>query len=126
MAKRNVRKTRYNKTELKEFRNIINEKLEKAQEQLAFYMNELSENANNADAKLKGMEDGVTSMETERLTNMAGRQKKLVQYLQNALLRIENGVYGVCRESGQLISKERLKAVPHATLSINAKQAKSK
>ena len=70
--------------------------------------------------------DGLSTVESERLTTLAGRQRKLISHLENALIRIKNKVYGVCRESGVLISKERLMAVPHATLSIAAKQTKNK
>ena len=78
--------------------------------------------AENSDAKIKGLDDGITTMENETTSNMAARQRKLIQHLENALIRIQNKAYGVCRETGKLISKERLRAVPHATLSIQAKQ----
>ena len=119
-------KTRYNDEELKEFEAIIDEKLAKAQEQLDFYMNQLQDFAENPDTKIKGLDDGISTMETERLTTMAARQKKLIQHLENAKVRIKNNIYGVCRVTGKLISKERLRAVPHATLSIEAKQGKTK
>jgi RNA polymerase-binding transcription factor DksA len=121
-TKKKVEKTRYADKELAEFDEIIVKKLAIANEQLAYYKNQLSEMAENADAKIKGLDDGLTTMESERITQMAARQKKLIQHLDNARIRIQNKVYGVCRESGKLISKERLKAVPHATLSIEAKQ----
>lgn len=115
-------KTRYSDNELEEFKQIIDLKLAKAQEQLAFYRNQLRDLADSADAKSKGLDDGVGSAESERLTNMASRQQNLIQHLENAQIRIKNKVYGICRQTGKLISKERLKAVPHATLSIAAKQ----
>ncbi|NND06041.1 MAG: TraR/DksA family transcriptional regulator [Saprospiraceae bacterium] len=115
-------KTRYSDQELEEFSKIIDAKLAKAQEQLAFYRNQLRDLADSADAKSKGLDDGVGSAESERLTNMASRQQNLIKHLENAKIRIKNKVYGICRKSGKLISKERLKAVPHATLSIEAKQ----
>jgi DnaK suppressor protein len=115
-------KTRYSDEELEEFRVLIEGKLEKAKEQLGFYLNELEDMADNPDSKLKGLDDGISTVENERLTNMASRQRKHIQHLENALIRIQNKVYGVCRETGKLISKERLRAVPHATLSIEAKQ----
>ena len=115
-------KTRYSDNELEEFKQIIDLKLAKAQEQLAFYRNQLRDLADSADAKSKGLDDGVGSAESERLTNMASRQQNLIQHLENAQIRIKNKVYGICRQTGKLISKERLKAVPHATLSIEAKQ----
>lgn len=115
-------KTRYSDEELEEFRVLIEKKLERAQEQLQFYLDQLSELADNPDAKVKGLDDGIGTVESERLTNMAGRQRRHIQHLENALIRIRNKAYGVCRVTGKLISKERLKAVPHATLSIEAKQ----
>ena len=123
-AKKQVKKTRYNDKELKEFQALIDDKLAKAQEQMQYYMNQLSESADNADNKVKALDDGVSTLENERLITMASRQKKLIQHLENALLRIKNKTYGICRESGDLISKERLRAVPHATLSIKAKQGR--
>ncbi|MCG8331461.1 MAG: TraR/DksA C4-type zinc finger protein [Chitinophagales bacterium] len=115
-------KTRYSDEELEEFRVLIQKKLDKANQQLAFYTEQLSDMADSADAKIKGLDDGIGTAENERLSNMAARQRKHIQHLENALIRIQNKVYGVCRVTGQLISKERLKAVPHATLSIEAKQ----
>jgi RNA polymerase-binding transcription factor DksA len=115
-------KTRYTDAELAEFEKLINDKLAVAHEQLSFYLEQIQELSENDDSKLKGLDDGISSVETERLYTMAARQKKLIQHLDNAKLRIKNKVYGICRETGKLISKERLKAVPHATLSIEAKQ----
>ena len=120
--KTNEEKTRYTDKELAEFESIIDKKLEIAREQLEFYKNQLQELADNPDAKIKGLDDGITTMESERINQMAARQRKLIQHLENAKIRIKNKVYGICRETGKLISKERLKAVPHATLSIEAKQ----
>ena len=115
-------KTKYNDSELAEFEKVIDEKLTKAKEQLSYYMDQIQELSENDDSKLKGLDDGISSVETERLYTMAARQKKLIQHLENAKLRIKNKVYGICRVTGKLISKERLMAVPHATLSIEAKQ----
>lgn len=115
-------KTRYSDSELKEFDQLLDEKLSFAHEQLLFYMDQIKELSENDDSKLKGLDDGISSVETERLYTMAARQKKLIQHLDNAKLRIKNNVYGVCRVTGKLIAKERLMAVPHATLSIEAKQ----
>ncbi len=117
-------KSRYSDSELEEFDALIDEKLKEANDQLAFYKSQLEERANNPDAKVKGLDDGIGTAENERLSTMASRIQKHVQHLQNAKLRIQNKVYGICRESGKLISKERLRAVPHATLSIAAKQSK--
>lgn len=115
-------KTRYSDEELEEFEKIIDKKLRKAKDQLAFYMGQLSDRAESADSKVRGLDDGTGTAENERLTSMAARQKKHISHLENAKIRIQNKIYGVCRETGTLISKERLKAVPHATLSIAAKQ----
>ncbi len=117
-----VEKTRYSDEELEEFRLLISKKLDRAQEQLEFYLEQMSELADNPDAKIKGLDDGIGTLESERLTQMAARQRKHIQHLENALIRIQNKAYGICRVTGKLISKERLRAVPHATLSIEAKQ----
>lgn len=115
-------KTRYSDEELKEFDILLDEKLEKAREQMQFYLNQLKELSESPDSKIKGLDDGISTSEMERLTAMAGRLKKHIQHLENAKIRIKNKVYGICRVTGKLISKERLRAVPHATLSIEAKQ----
>ena len=115
-------KTRYSDKELKEFEKIIDQKIVKARDQLGFYMEQIKEIGESSDAKQKNLDDGTTSAETERLYTLASRQRKLIEHLDKAKLRIKNKVYGICRETGKLISKERLKAVPHATLSIKAKQ----
>ena len=99
-------------------------KLGKAKDQLGFYMGQLTEMAESDDAKVKGLDDGIGTAENERLTTMAARQQKHIQHLENALIRIKNKVYGVCRETGKLIDKKRLLAVPHATLSIHAKNSR--
>ena len=118
--------TRYSDEELAEFEGIIDKKLSQAKKQLEFYTIQLKSQAENTDSKLKGLDDGRSSTEIERLTTLASRHKRHIQHLENAKLRILNKVYGVCRQSGRLISKERLKAVPHATLSIEAKQSRKK
>lgn len=115
-------KTRYSDEELKEFEALIDEKLEKAREQLNYYEEMLEDFADNADNKVKGLDDGASTQETESVARLAGRTRKHIEHLQNAKIRIQNKVYGVCRETGKLIAKERLRAVPHATLSIEAKQ----
>ncbi len=115
-------KTRYTDKELKEFKKLIDEKLEEAKKQLEFYLTQLSETANNPDSKVKGLDDGNGTAENERLSRMALRMKKHIQHLENAKLRIQNKVYGICRVYGKLISRERLLAVPHATMSIEAKE----
>lgn len=119
---KNEPKSRYSDEELNEFKALIEEKLEKAKSELNFYLQQLSDMADNPDAKIRGLDDGIGTAESERLSTMANRQKKYIQHLENALIRIQNKVYGICRKTGKLISKDRLKAVPHATLSIEAKQ----
>ena len=120
----NGEKTRYSDDELEEFKVLIENKLVKAKEQLNFYLTQLGEINENQSAKIKGLDDGNGTLELERITTLAARQRKHIHHLENALLRIQNKVYGVCRVTGKLISKGRLKAVPHATLSIHAKQAR--
>lgn len=118
----NLDKTKYTEAELSEFESIIDEKLVNAKQQLKFYLMQLGDMADNQDAKVKGLDDGIGTAEAERLTSLAARQKKHIQHLENAKIRIKNNVYGICRVTGKLISKQRLRAVPHATLSIEAKQ----
>lgn len=125
-SKKTLTKTRYSKPELDEFKSLINKKLARANEQLHFFQSQLDDLIDNPDAKLKGLDDAVGVAETEHLTNSVNRLKKHINHLENALIRIENSVYGVCRATGKLISKERLRAVPHATLSIEAKLSRKK
>lgn len=115
-------KTRYSDDELQEFRELIEEKLEVAKKQLASFLEQITISGESSDSKVKGLDDAVSGVERERMTRLASRQKKHIQHLENALLRIQNKVYGICRDTGKLISKERLRAVPHATLSIAAKE----
>lgn len=115
---------RYSDEELNEFKIILEKKLSRAQDDFDFYLESLKEMADNPDAKVKGLDDGTVSVENERLNSLASRQQKLIKHLEAALTRIENRSYGVCRETGTLIPKERLKAVPHATLSMEAKLAR--
>lgn len=115
-------KTRYSDQELAEFQALIEKKLQRATAELEYYQSQLAEAADNPDAKVRGLDDGTGTMENEDLFHNAGRQQKLIKHLENALIRIHNKSYGICRETGELISKERLRAVPHATLSIGAKK----
>lgn len=115
------RKTRYTEKELEFFKKLIDKKLIEAQSQLEFYLEQIKNTGTNPDSKLKGLDDGTSTTETEQMYSLAARQRKYIQHLENAKLRIKNKIYGVCRVTGNLISKERLKAVPHATLSMNAK-----
>ncbi len=116
------KKSRYSDKELAEFEELIDQKLNEAREQLNFYVSLLAESANVQDNKVRGLDDGTGTAENERLSNMAARLNKHIQHLENAKIRIKNKVYGICRVTGERISKERLRAVPHATLSIKAKQ----
>lgn len=121
----NTEKTRYSDAELQEFKAIILDKIAIAKEELGALTRTLSNsNANGTDdtaGTYKTLEDGSATMEKEQTNQLAARQKKFIDNLEAALVRIENKTYGVCRETGKLIQKERLKAVPHTTLSIEAK-----
>jgi len=123
MVKKATETLRYGDEDLKEFRILVTEKIAEAEERLNYYLRLLNEHGQTEDAKVRGLDDGLNTIETERLSTMASRQKKLINHLRNALIRIENKSYGICRVTGNLISKQRLKAVPHATLSIKAKEA---
>ena len=119
-------KKRYGKEELQEFKELILKKLEKAKRDFDMYKSALSHNDSNDTADtsptFKVLEEGATVLSKEEAGRLAERQAKFIQHLNAALVRIENGTYGICRETGNLISKERLRAVPHATLSIDAKK----
>lgn len=122
-------KTRYSDEELQEFKDLINKKLEAAKSELNYLQEQINRSGNigdDSDTKFSGLEDGSATVEREYLNNMASRQIQYISHLEKALVRIENKTYGVCRETGKLISKERLRAVPHATLSIEAKKAQKK
>jgi RNA polymerase-binding protein DksA len=116
--------TRYNDDDLEAFKEIIENKIKRARGQLEYFEQQLQAMADNPDAKVKGLDDGTGTAESEAISGMALRQQKLLKHLENALIRIQNKTYGICRETGKLISKERLKAVPHATLSIAAKRSR--
>lgn len=119
--KKNQEKTSYSDEELAVFRKLIEEKLNNAREQLKFYTDQLTELAENTDSKIKSLDDGASTSELETLARLASRQEKLIDHLEKAKIRVDNKVYGICRVTGKLISKERLMAVPHATLSMEAK-----
>ena len=118
-------KTRYTDAELEEFREIINEKLGKAQKDYELLRNGITNLDGNdvmdTSPTFKVLEEGAATLSKEESGRLAQRQMKFIQHLQAALVRIENKTYGICRETGKLIPKERLRAVPHATLSIEAK-----
>lgn len=121
-------KTRYSDAELEEFRQIINEKLEKAQRDYELLRDGMTNMDGNdvmdTSPTFKVLEEGAATLSKEESGRLAQRQMKFIQHLQAALVRIENKTYGICRETGKLIPKERLRAVPHATLSIEAKNQK--
>lgn len=119
-------KTRYTEEELKEFQVLINRKLEKAREEYKILKETLNRNNDEGTDATSGgntkvLEDGAETAEKENLSQLAARQQKYITNLENALVRIKNGTYGICSVTGKLISKERLIAVPHTTQSIEAK-----
>jgi RNA polymerase-binding transcription factor DksA len=120
-----TQKTRYSDAELQEFKEIILDKMNIAREELLSLTTSLSNpNANGTEdtsGAYKTLEDGSATLEKEQINQLAARQKKFIDNLESALVRIENKTYGICRETGKLIPKERLRAVPHATLSMEAK-----
>ncbi|MBQ8101047.1 MAG: TraR/DksA family transcriptional regulator [Paludibacteraceae bacterium] len=122
-------KTRYTDEELEEFRTLINEKLEVAKaeyEHLRQMVAGEGNDVNDTSPTFKVLEEGASVLNKEEMGRLAQRQMKYIQNLQAALIRIENKTYGICRVTGKLIPKERLRAVPHATLSIEAKEKMNK
>ncbi len=121
-------KTRYSDEELQEFKELILKKLEKAQRDYELLksniMNTDGNDVSDTSPTFKVLEEGASTLSKEEAGQLAQRQMKFIQHLQAALVRIENKTYGICRETGVLIPKERLRAVPHATLSIDAKNKK--
>jgi len=121
---------RYSDTDLAEFREIIQRKLDSAKKELSYLQGLITRKdemgGDNDDARYMTMEDGSMSMEREQLSQMASRQITFIDHLEKAVMRIENKTYGICRVTGQLIDKARLRAVPHATLSIEAKMGAAK
>ena len=116
---------RYSDADLAEFRELIQRKLESAKKELVYLQGLITRKdemgGDNDDARYMTMEDGSMSMEREQLSQMASRQITFIDHLEKAIMRIENKTYGICRVTGRLIDKARLRAVPHATLSIEAK-----
>ncbi len=119
---------RYSDTELNEFKELIQRKLEAAKKELTYLQGLITRKddmgGDEGDNRYMTMEDGSLSMEREQLSQMASRQITFIDHLEKALMRIENKTYGICRVTGKLIDKARLRAVPHATLSIEAKMGK--
>ena len=122
-------KTRYSDKELQEFKGLIAERLESSRKELKYLHEQINRTAevgsDDSSMKFSGLEDGTGTSEKEYLSQMASRQITYIDHLEKALIRIANKTYGICRVTGKLISKERLRAVPHATLSIEAKKAQA-
>ncbi len=118
-------KTRYSDEELKEFREIIEKKLKEAKDGLKLlteaYTTQNANDTNDTSPSFKILEEGSQVLSKEENGQLAARQEKFIRDLENAMIRIENKTYGICRVTGKLISKERLRSVPHATMSIEAK-----
>ena len=121
----NEEKTRYSEEELKEFEALIKDKLSTAKDELTMLKQTLNRSnetgTDSTSGNTKVLEDGADTAEKENLTQLAARQQKFISNLENALVRIKNGTYGVCIDTGKLIQKERLRAVPHTMHSIEAK-----
>ena len=121
-------KTRYSDAELEEFRQLIEEKLEIAKqeyEELRSYVsNSDSNDITDTSPTFKSLEEGASTLSKEASGQLAQRQMKFIQHLEAALIRIKSKTYGICRETGKLIPRERLRAVPHATLTVEAKNKK--
>ena len=121
---------RYSDSELHEFRELITRKLETAKKELGYLQGLITRKdemgGDDTDNRYMTMEDGSLSMEREQLSQMASRQITFIDHLEKAMMRIENKTYGICRVTGKLIDKARLRAVPHATLSIEAKMGIAK
>ncbi|MBL7743412.1 MAG: TraR/DksA family transcriptional regulator [Chitinophagaceae bacterium] len=129
MYEQNGPTMRYSDADLTEFREIITKKLDAAKKELAYLQGLITRRDEGGDmdeARYMTMEDGSVSMEREQLSQMASRQITFIDHLEKAMMRIENKTYGICRVTGKLIDKARLRAVPHATLSIEAKQMMNK
>jgi len=123
-------KTRYSDEELLEFKELIISKMTKAKDELDYLQDSIKSPGENATddtfSANKLLEDNSISTEKEHMSQLAERQRKFVKNLEDALVRIENKTYGICKETGKLISKERLRAVPHTTLSMEAKLKQSR
>lgn len=133
MAKVNeetVERVRYSDEELQEFKELILEKLAKAREDYDMLKAQITHSSSNdtedTSPSFKVLEEGSASQAKEEASQLASRQYKFIQNLEAALVRIENKTYGICRETGKLIPKERLRLVPHATLSVEAKNSHNK
>jgi len=118
-------KLRYSDADLQEFRQLIQDKIDKAEKDLVLikesFINDQNNGTDDTSPTFKAFEEGAETLSKEQNSILAGRQEKFVRDLKHALIRIQNKTYGICRVTGKLIPKERLRAVPHATLSIEAK-----
>lgn len=124
IMEKEITKTKYSDSELQEFRTLIEYKIKLAREELNELVGTLSaSNTNGDDAAIAGktLEDGSATYEKEQTNQLAARQKKFIEQLEAALIRIQNKTYGICRVTGNLIPAERLRAVPHTTMSMEAK-----
>lgn len=123
-------KTRYSDAELADFKELILQKLDKAKADLdlikSAYMNDLNNGTDDTSPTFKAFEEGSETLSKEANSALAIRQEKFIRDLKNALVRIENKTYGICKVTGKLINKDRLKLVPHATMSIEAKNQQQK
>ena len=121
---------RYTDADLEEFRVIISKKLADAEADFKYFQGQLDHSDKTSGGTSEGtsdlMEDGANSLSREKMAELSSRQRKFIQQLKGALVRVDNKSYGICRDTGKLISKERLKIVPHTTLSIEAKNAQNK
>lgn len=120
-------KSRYSEEELQEFQNLLQKKLDAAQTELKHLKGSILKVSSGYDDNHGGskpLEDGADALEKEQLNQLAARTQKYISQLQNALVRIKNGTYGVCVDTGKLISRDRLRAVPHTQHSIEAKLSK--
>ena len=118
-------KLRYSDADLQEFKQLIQDKIDKAEKDLGLikesFINDQNNGTDDTSPTFKAFEEGAETLSKEQNALLAGRQEKFILDLKNALIRIQNKTYGICRVTGKLIAKERLRAVPHATLSIEAK-----
>jgi len=118
-------KLRYSDADLQEFKKLIQDKIDKAEHDLVLikesFINDQNNGTDDTSPTFKAFEEGAETLSKEQNSILAGRQEKFVRDLKHALIRIQNKTYGICRVTGKLIPKERLRAVPHATLSIEAK-----
>ncbi|MGL4908879.1 MAG: TraR/DksA family transcriptional regulator [Bacteroidales bacterium] len=125
MKENTPKKVAYSEAELQEFKTIILEKLEKARKDFELLRETITQSTSNdtidTSPTFKVLEEGAATLSKEESSKLAERQQKFIQHLEAALIRIENKTYGICRETGKLIPADRLRAVPHATLCVEAK-----